>query len=506
MNIFQKTLAACMGLVSTRAAASYRQKCLAYAAGRRSGPNGAWRPKDGPVDLLIARDNKTVQARARALVRDSPNLCGAIRRITNNVVFLGIRPQVQLRGLDGKRDRIANKMIEEDFKAWAEAVEFYDLQTLALRHLWIDGGYLLNMAIDKSFWAHEGLVPLRPELIDINDLDRSVHGQLPNGNIALWGQEFNSQRRPVAYHIRRMISPFLMSHETVRLSAETCKLVMVKERIGQSQPMSWLASVIMTMHDFDEYQSSERIAARLGAAFGVFVKLPANDYGGNDLNGQPLGGTLGTLAGGRSTDGRLIRPEKFISSGRIDTLPAGADIAVAKNERPSSSYEPYNKTTLRNASTGIGMSAEAFSNDYSDASYSSARSASLEERRGYKVQQNELNTKHNNFIWRHWCVLRAEFLGGGPKIPVNWQNPGWQWVDPTKDATAVEKRLQLGLTTRRLSCAEVGLDFDEVMEELAEERAAMLALGLNPEPWATNTQATPEPEAEPSSEPKSKEE
>lgn len=497
-NAITRAISSLVGIVSPSTALRYkagREAMLAYDAGRRDGPNGSWLPRDDMADRLINRDRKLVQARARALALNSPNVAGALRKIANNVVFTGIMPQVQLKDASGKRLRTYNAAIENEFRIWAEAVDFFEMQLLGVRHLWLDGGYLIYMHIEPVLFD-AGLVPLRPQLIELDALDRSVHGVLPNGNIAFYGQEYTPQGTIAAYHIVKR-TPFgfqtcIASNERIRLDAAQCHKVMLRERIGQTMPISWMASVIMTMHDFNEYQSSERIAARLAAAFGVFVTLPAQDMGGNYLDGSPVGGTLGALAGGHTTSGSIIAPEKFIGTGRIDVLPPGADISIAKADRPGQTFEPYSRTTLRNASAGFCMSAEAYSNDYSAASYSSARSASLEERRGYRVQQHLVSLKHNAPIWREWCNLRSTFGMGdeahGKVLPVRWQVPGWQWVDPAKDANAAETKLRLGLTTRRDLCAEAGVDFDEVLEGLAEERAELLARGLDPEPWDMSAQ------------------
>jgi len=486
-NVVTHAVAGAVGLFSPAAAMRYmsgRTALLSYAAARRSGSNGRWRPRDLHPDLQSARDRKLVQARARELVHSNPNVGGAIRKICNNVVFTGMWPQAQLRDASGRRDHAVNTAAENQYRAWADAVDMVELQQLAVRHLWQDGGFLLHTYPDTVLYE-QGLVPLGIELLDLDRLDRSVHGQLPSGNTALWGCEFDPHGRPAAYHVR-MDNPLIAMRamgETVRLDARWCRMVMVRDQIGQTQPMSWLATVIMTMHDFDEYQTSERIAARLAAAFGVFVIPPKDDTCGNALNGNPL-------TGGSSTDGQLFSGGHFIESGRIDQLPPGYEVQIAEHNRPGNAYEPYTRTTLRSASAGIGMSAEAFSNDYSDASYSSVRQAVLEERRGYMVQQDTLVRKVLHHVWLQWCQLRHVFgLGAEPALPCRWQRPGWQWVDPAKDAKAAETRLALGLTTRRQLCAESGLDFDDVVDGLREEAQQLREAGLNPEPWRSATPA-----------------
>jgi len=477
-----------LGAFSPKAALQYRHGravLLSYAAATRKGPNARWNPRDIHPDLMNMRDRRLVQARARDLVRNNPNVAGALEKISNNVVHTGIIPQAQLRDNTGKRDKSASQRVEDDFSRWADAVNLWELQELHCRHMWTDGGYLAHFFLDRSL-LRRGLVPLGVELLEYDQLDRKTHGHLANGNVARWGTEYDADGHPVARHIIPCnpgddILPGMA--ETLRIPAAWIPLIMRRTRINQTVPVSWMAAAIMTMHNFSEYQTSEQIAARLASAFGVFVTLPP-EGAGNDLNGNPIG-TIGTIAGGKNTEGKIISGREFIGSGRIDVIPNGGKIEVAQYDRPGVTYEPYSQVTLRSGSTVFGMSAEAFSNDYSDASYSSVRQAVLEERRSYRVQQQFLVRRFMSPAWDMWCDMRTLFgLGAeGQSIPVRWQTPGWEWVDPTKDAQSAEKRLALGLDDRHSLCAERGRDFDDVLEMLAEEAEAMRGKSLNPQPW-----------------------
>lgn len=468
----------------------------------RRGPNGRWRPLDGDINQLAARDRRLIQARARQLVNDNPNVCGALEKIVANVVFTGIRPQAQLRAADGKLKQGLNNAVEDDFRRWAKMHDWAEQQQLALRHGWTDGGCLLHFFPRRDL-LDSGVVPLGMELLPLDSLDAAAHGVLPNGNRAFQGIEIDRYGRPAAYHVREgalyggLDSPAVTPDprvtgagvgESLRLPVSRCRMIMRRRRIGQLLPVSWMSSVIMTMHDLDEYQSAERIAARLAAAFGVFVILP-QDGTGNDLSGNPLP----ALTGGVTGTGKRLGASEFVSQGRIDALPHGSDIKIAEHNRPGTTYEPYLKTTLRNASSGMGMSAAAYSNDYSDANFSSMRQSVLEERRGYRLQQDFLVTTLCEPVWQEFCAWRALFLDVRPSaradIPVRWQTPGWQWVDPVKDATAAEKKLQLCLTDRATLCAEQGLDFDDVLKAQVEETARLREAGLLPEAASAQTSA-----------------
>lgn len=440
-----RAVAALMGTFAPGAALRYAAgraqlaRAMGFAAADRRGPNARWRPLDGDINQLVARDRRCIQARARQLVNDNPNVFGALEKIVANVVFTGIRPQAQLRTADGKLKQGVNNAVEDDFRRWAAAHDWAEQQQLALRHGWTDGGCLLHFFPRRDL-LDEGIVPLGMELLPLDSLNAAVHGVLPNGNRAFQGIEIDRYGRPAAYHVREgnlyggldalAVTPDprvtgASVGESLRLPVSRCRMIMRRRRIGQLLPVSWMSSVIMTMHDLDEYQSAERIAARLAAAFGVFVILP-QDGTGNDLGGNPLP----ALTGGVTGAGRRLGASEFVSQGRIDTLPHGADIKIAEHNRPGTTYEPYLKTTLRNASTGMGMSAAAYSNDYSEANYSSLRQSVLEERRGYRLQQEFLVTALCEPVWREFCAWRSLFLDRKPAVrcedvPVRWQTPGW---------------------------------------------------------------------------------
>lgn len=68
---------------------------------------------------------------------------------------------------------------------------------------------------------------------------------------------------------------------------------------------------------------------------------------------------------------------------------------------------------------------------------------------------------------------------------VRYQWDGFESIDPVKDATAREIMLRSGQTTLDDVCAELGKDWEEVLEQQAREKAKRKSLGLDePEPTA----------------------
>ncbi|SDU38405.1 phage portal protein, lambda family [Desulfobacula phenolica] len=464
-------VASAIGVFAPGAAINYmrrRQALHSYAAASNAGPNKAWLPSNKSADELIKTDHKLMRARARSLTRDSSHVSGAIRKICNNVVFKGIHPQANLRTLNGDAKDRLNSRAESQWKKWAKAVDFHEKENLVLRHWWHDGELFAHYYFDEDL-LRKGIIPLGLELLECDHLDAGK-SSLTDGERIKQGIQYTANGKTDGYWLFREHpgdNTWLTMNRSQFYSAQMINHLFIRERISQNRGVSWLASIIMEMRDFSEYQNAERIAKRLVAAFGLFVTTP---YPENLGSFNPFGG-----------DGKPLTVDSipdYMESGRIQILPPGMTVESPSSDRPGATYEPYTKTSLRGASTGFNMSYEAYSNDYTDASYSSARSATLEERRGYQVQQFLLANKFHQDAWeRLWLMNRLSRTEDLPEeIPVVWQMPGWPWVDPFKDSKAAEQDLKNGLTSRHKLCMERGIDYDEINNDLQRERADVFSL------------------------------
>ena len=465
-NKWTRVFASVIGSIAPKVAINYirsRNALATYSAATKSGPNQAWLPTNKSADEIIKNDHALIRARSRALIRDSSHVSGAIRKICNNVIYKGIAPQAKYRGNNGELKENINKRAEKIWKRWEKEVGFREKERLVLRHQWEDGELFVHYFYDDDL-LEKGVIPLNLEILECDHLDTSRTGA--NGNNAIkQGIEYNPKGVPVAYWLfpeHPGDATWLSWSGSKRYPAENVEHIFVRERASQNRGVPWLTPVIMEMRDFSEYQQAERIAARLAAAFGIFVTTPyPEQYYGNT---SPIGGDGEQITSGDIPD--------YLEPGRIQPLPPGMDIKQASNERPGSTYEPFTKTTLRGASTGVGISYEAYSNDYTDASYASARSASLEERRGYQVQQSLLIRMFHQSAWdRVWGMNRIAKVEAMPEvISVIWQTPGWPWVDPDKDSKAAERDIKNGLNSRHKVCMERGTDYEEIIDDLQREQ------------------------------------
>jgi capsid protein len=139
--------------------------------------------------------------------------------------------------------------------------------------------------------------------------------------------------------------------------------------------------------------------------------------------------------------------------------------------------------------------------------YSSLRSGAIEERDSWKVIQDWFIENVMNPIfseWLKWALLTGQiplpYAGYNKFNAPEFRARGFDWVDPSKDIDADIKAINEGLETRSAVCARRGIDFEETLEELANEQTliekhkVIIASLTKPEP--KNTPA-PEPPKEP---------
>jgi capsid protein len=133
---------------------------------------------------------------------------------------------------------------------------------------------------------------------------------------------------------------------------------------------------------------------------------------------------------------------------------------------------------LRNVASGIGLSAQQVSNDWSDVNYSSARGALLE---AWKT----LGRRRHDFAEGFAAPIRIGWLeeahavddlplpNGAPKFVecrgayarATWVGPGVGWVDPVAESQGAIMRMDGALSTLQDECSQQGLDFEEVLEQ-----------------------------------------
>jgi lambda family phage portal protein len=493
-NKYTSLVGGALSMISPARAAGFvygRQMFRSFAAGSATGMDANFRPRLRSGDADVKRAYKLVAARCRDQAQNNSVISGSISRICDNVVRSGIFPKFQFRTRDGKLDKEANKAWRALFQRWSLYCDitghdtYGGLQKLGLRHMWPDGQYLIHRVYDTS---RPGIVPLRLELLEYDQLDSLVDGVQTNGNVARKGIEYDpNTARPLAYHVldhhpgdylalgRRMTSR--------RIPASEIYHVWDRRQISQHSGIAWMVAVVMESYRMEDFRHITQDTARLQSTFAGFLKsaFPGFQLGG----GLGLGGQTSAYKPG---DTGATAPPTEIKNGIIQALPSGTDVTFASPTQPGNNYEPFVKDSQRFQSVGMNMSFESFSNNYTESSFSSNQASALESRLSYRGQQHFLEMGPNRQVVA-WFIEAAYLAGLAPSSMPNYakdpdfyhemavgQFPGWGGINQLADAKAAAELIELGLDTHHNQAARIGNDWDENVDELIDEEEKMVKL------------------------------
>jgi len=169
--------------------------------------------------------------------------------------------------------------------------------------------------------------------------------------------------------------------------------------------------------------------------------------------------------------------------GMLQYLEPGQDIRFSDPAKTGQDSIDFANITEREIAVGLGLPDYLLSGDLSDVNYSSIRAGMVEFRRRVEALQHSLLAfQFLRPVWRRWSTL--EVLSGRvdatveQALPVSWITPKVHWVDPAKDVRAEIEAVAAGLMSRREAVAARGIDYEQLMTEIAADDALAKSLGL----------------------------
>lgn len=468
MNLLERAIA----VISPKWAyerAVYDAAVRSYEAGEKDRFNDMWTPINMDTENADKNQRELIKARARYLENNSDMAESAIGSVVRNSVGTGIIPQART------PDEALNKRLEELWKEWVKQENcditgqqsFYEIQALLLRRKVVDGESLVRMVYDKK-----AKIPLKIQMIKPDLLDSFLLTAPKTNRIIRSGIELDDFLKPVAYWVQRKSADGYITYESDRIPADQILHLWTKRHADQIRGISELATSIQRIKDTDEYMRAETIAAKIAACFSVFVT-------------KTTPGT-GTMPG-RPTKDKEGKPLETIRPGMVAHLRPGESITTANPSRSATDAKDFVKIQQQLAGAGIGLSYELVSRDFSNANFSSARQGHLEDRRTFLPIQGYMIGHLCRPTWE--AFLDAAVLAGLVKIKDYWTNreqyvmadwitPGWEWVDPQKEANADVTLMQNGGMTLAQWCAGRGYDWESQLQQMAKEKEYAEKLGL----------------------------
>jgi lambda family phage portal protein len=450
---------------------------------------------------------------ARDLERNNSHVTSWLREVNNNVFgSTGIRIQPRIKLVDGRRkDRSSgplhptlNKTIKD---AWTDFRRKKNFEVtgkfsgttwdeLLMRRALVDGGVLLRL--HRNYPNRYGFAV---QAIEIDALDLWAN-EIYGPNRITTGVETDDLSRVTGYWIIDFAQSDLMAVNTIgrrtRYLPEDILHFWFPQRVTSVRGISTLAPTMIDLRMLSKYEEASAIAARNAAAkMGFYLRDPLHP--GPQYEGQRT-----------RPDGTIVEE---VSPGSLFELPVGYKFQAFDPGQPNDSYESFRKGMLRTCASGMGIMYNTLANELESINYSSARWGAEVEHEYWRRMQRYYCESVLAEIFRPW--LECSILSGAIPAPFSaveeicnsivWRPRGWQYVDPLKDSQAALAAIDGGLSTYKRELMELGIDWEEHLDEIEEERAELQKRGLVfVNPFAKHPEvmgSLENPEAEPTAAP-----
>lgn len=436
-----------------------------YEGGKRTGNNQDFWNANSEFENTASPDRDTMRARARWLHENNAIMANIDATIVRNSVGNGFTFQSKC----GK-DNI-DKQIETLWNAWAQAKNcdvtgrqhFGDIQQLILSQRMCDGEIVIKKQLIKNKKN-----PFQIQLIESDRFDTSYTVRSDENRVD--GIEVNSFGAPQNYVFREG----LMS--SVKVPADqVIHYFKMGNRASQYRGLSEYKQSIVDLRNFAGYQTSTLKSARARAS--VAYAIETNNVGGH----------LGALTQGKTEDNDPIYD---INGVMVHYLNQGEKMHQYDPTIKGTEYGEFVRSCVRLIAVARQVSYELAFRDYSQVNFSSARASFIQDHKRFSNEQWHMVTYVLNPLFESWLdanvmagniqglSVSAYFLNKSEFCQPRWIAPAREWVDPLKDINAIQKEIEMGITTVGEVAAARGKDFEEVIAARIKENKMLKDAGI----------------------------
>jgi len=438
-----------------------------YDAAQSSNYHKVIRGGGNSGDSVTHNAVKNLRSWARYLDENHDLTIGIHDNLVNRVVGAGLTVEPIVKRKNGDLWAKVNDQLRD---LWLEfwrrpevtgEVPGNEVERLLVRSWLRDGEVLTNHVMGTAATIqHSSRVPYSLELLEADYLPMDLNG---SGNNMVHGVEKNAWGRPLAYHLYKehpgnVIVPFSKTtFDTKRVSADRITHLKFVRRLRQTRGVPIIHGIINRMDDIKDYSESERIKARVNAAFTSFIKRTADYTGEVDANGNI--------------------PFEMQSGMIFDGLKVGEELGSVGTDTPNPNLGPFIAEMMRAAASGTGTSYSSISKHY-DGTYSAQRQELVEAREGYKKLLNFFLGVQMQPTWKNFIDMvvtaRLFIMPAGITLQhlyeaVDMRGPGVDWIDPKKESDADISNINNGLKSRHQVIREHGGNPRQVDIEMAAD-------------------------------------
>ena len=247
--------------------------------------------------------------------------------------------------------------------------------------------------------------------------------------------------------------------------------IMTRERIGQRRGVPFLAPVIESLKQLGKYTDAELVAAVVSGMFSVFIeKEDASEDG-----------AVGSMIPEEQQIDAEDESSLELGPGVIMDLNPGEKVHDTNPGRPNSNFSMFVEAICQQIGASLEIPYELLVKRF-NASYTASKGALEEAWKMFRMYRAWLAADFCQPIYEEWlteAVAKKRIAAPGfftdPLIRkaycrAEWNGPAKGILDPVKEVTAAEKRVQNGFSTRSSETREMtGGDYYSNADQLKQE-------------------------------------
>lgn len=423
-----------------------REQIRAYEAAKPSRTHAAKRERHSANTAIFAA-GASLREQARWLDENHDLASGMLDKLEERVVGArGIQVEPHPLNWQGEVHEEFTAQLAAAWEKWSQSPEVTGMFSLAeaerlmLRSALRDGEVFTQL-VRGPVRGVEYATPVQFafEMLEADFVPLSLSG-INNGLTTIQGIDINAWGRPLAYHVY-LAHPQsgLGSTQTKLIGKERMLHLAMRKRLHQLRGISIFANVIQRLSDLKDYEDSERVAARIAAMLGFWIKR----------------GDSSVFEEGADWESPENKYRSFdMSAGMIyDDLAPGEELQMLESNRPNSNMAEFRNGQLRAAAAGTRTGYSSISRDY-NGTYSSQRQELVESFEGYAVLQDWFVSRVARPLYREWLRM---YLLSGAGIPddvdpdslynATYMAPVMPWIDPVKEGEAWKTQIRGGAAT-----------------------------------------------------------
>ena len=414
---------------------------------------------------------KILRTRARYEIGNNSYARGIVLTLANDSV--GIGPRLQML----TENEEANRRIEQDFMLWSKQIGLAEkLRTVRMARCQ-DGEAFILLAQNPNL-PNEN-VKLDLQLIEADRVTEDKFNSDPN---CVDGVAFDEFGNPKSYRVLKYHpgGEYAACEDEGRdISAENMIHIFRADRPGQHRGVPEITPALPLFAQLRRFTLAVLSAAEAAADFAgiLYTDAPANGEADSV-------DALDTIQ---------------LERNMLLTMPGGWKMSQLDPKQPATTYAEFKHEILNEIARCLNMPYNIAAGNSSGYNYASGR---LDHQTYYKAVRVDQAFTENVVLDRILAPwLREYSLAQGLEIEAGEQPHTWFWdgmehVDPAKEASAQETKLNNRTTSLAAEYARQGKDWETEIRQIAKEKKLMKELGVEAAEAVQKTQARNEEENE----------